>query len=343
MKRFYYLDLIRAIAAICVLLVHARYMCFAQFVDLNPVYQTPFVHALYPITNLGLHGVMCFFIMSGMLVGGRTIEKIKKDQISLHGFIANRISRLYPPLISVILLIIGVNYFLNEPNNILSLIGQLFGLQGVFVPDEGGVFWTLAYEVWFYVFMAGIVAYCTKHLLIGITLVVISLIIVVILNPVWFFILCFGIAGYYLKDIQLKKCVYWLLAFAIFFVTILNWTIGMALNLNSNVIFLLMAALATILISHLAVTPPQGMVWTSLDKWGSKIAPISYSLFLSHYQVLRIANHYRGPSPRFDMASISWFILVCFISLIVAFVIYQLVEKHTKKIELALNKLFSQV
>ena len=64
------LDLLRALAAIGVLLVHTRGLSFVEFGALPPSQQTFFVKIAVGLTRSGQEAVMAFFVLSGFLVGG---------------------------------------------------------------------------------------------------------------------------------------------------------------------------------------------------------------------------------------------------------------------------------
>lgn len=342
MKRLPYLDLLRALGALAVLICHAWYMCVPQFYDLPSEQQTLTRHLSYYLFIYGIDAVVYFFIISGMLVGGRWIEKALHENANVMDYAINRISRIYPPLFCVIVFITGVNLLTGTPFTSWDIIGQFLGLQCVCVPDYGGVFWTLAYEICFYVFVAGIIAVIgLKNKLIGILLMSFSVAVILSIHPVWFAIILLGMLAYYLKDKALSK---WLTIMAIIVWVILR-TLSLLRNgtsipelkaiLNVDVCQYLSAVCVMLIVIRLIKSQPTG--WKGkLDRFGSKIAPFSYSLFLTHYQVLRLFQHYHGQADGLDTYAILYFILNCIVSIMVAVIFYYLTEKHTKKIE---NKL----
>lgn len=86
-KRFYWLDPIRALCALLVLLVHARSVMFTLYVDLVPSSQNVFTQIFYIICSLGGFAVAMFFILSGFLVGGRSIEKAAHGRLTIRRFV----------------------------------------------------------------------------------------------------------------------------------------------------------------------------------------------------------------------------------------------------------------
>lgn len=346
MKRLPYLDLLRALGALAVLLCHAWYMCVPSFANLSAEQQTLPRHFIYYLFVYGIDAVVYFFIISGMLVGGRWVEKALHGKASLKDYVLNRTSRIYPPLFCVIIIITAINVMTGTSFTVWDIIGQFFGLQGVCVPDYGGVFWTLAYEVWFYVFIAGVISVVSmRNKLIGSYLIVLSVAVILSINPVWFAVILLGMLAYYIKDKDIPK---WLVIAAI-----IIWVVLRLLSLmrhsasfpmlkeimNEDICRWISAVCVVLIVVRLLNSQPIG--WKStLDRFGSKIAPFSYSLFLTHYQVLRLFEYYHGQAKGLDAAAVSYFLLNCIVSILVAVAFYYVTEKHTKKIENKLNKIF---
>lgn len=140
-KKFYYwLDSLRAIAALLVLLVHSRSVMFTLYVDLEPSSQNIFTQLFYAIANLGGFAVCMFYILSGFLVGGKTIERISKSTIKPKRFFLDRLFRIGVPLTGALALIVIVNLITDTDISIIQLIGQYTGLQGIVFKDYGEFF-----------------------------------------------------------------------------------------------------------------------------------------------------------------------------------------------------------
>ncbi len=111
---------------------------------------------------MGLEAVVLFFVLSGFLVGGKVLERIVNGSFDLKAYTLDRVSRIYIPLIPALIFTAVVNCLIcGRPFSVLSLVGNLFGLQGVWsqIPAFAGndPLWTLSYECWFYV-LGGLVA-----------------------------------------------------------------------------------------------------------------------------------------------------------------------------------------
>ena len=228
-----------------------------------------------------------------------------------------------------------------------DVIGQFFGLQGVCgIPDFGGVFWTLAYEIWFYVFIASLISMIgMKNKLVGLSLITLSIAVILSIKPVWFIIILLGMLTYYIKDKNVPKSIAIVAVIIWIVLKILSWMIsGVSFPmlkeiLNPIVCRWLSAVCVTLIVIRLLNSQPTG--WKNvLERFGSKISPFSYSLFLTHYQVLRLFDYYHGQAKELNVETIGYFLLNCIVSIIFAIAFYYMTEMHTKKIENKLKKIF---
>ncbi|MBW4476371.1 MAG: acyltransferase family protein [Tolypothrix brevis GSE-NOS-MK-07-07A] len=91
-KRFEFIDALRGIAALGVLLVHTTQHCGS-------------LHALIPgITSFGLRGVQLFYILSALTLFLSFEERYKKDKYPLISFFIRRFFRIAPLFYVVILI-----------------------------------------------------------------------------------------------------------------------------------------------------------------------------------------------------------------------------------------------
>lgn len=141
MKRNIYLDYLRGLSAIAVMLYHytTRYdQLFGHTTD-------------YPVFfQYGSYGVLVFFLLSGYLTFGR-IEKYKPES-----FIVKRFKKLYPSYwIAMIVTAVATYFMLPELSVSLkdfflnfSMIQMYLGAKNV-----DGAYWTLSCELFFYFFI----------------------------------------------------------------------------------------------------------------------------------------------------------------------------------------------
>jgi peptidoglycan/LPS O-acetylase OafA/YrhL len=171
-----FLNLSRWLAAVLVLAEHARNLAL---VDLPSVSHPDLaIRVLYLLTGLGHQAVVVFFVISGYLVGGVTLERWRHDGPALRAYAAARVSRIYIVLLPALLIgllldwsgshwLAGSRLYAGGQSalHIESLtdlragdlgpgafLGNLLCLQGIVVPTYGsnGPLWSLAYEWWYY-------------------------------------------------------------------------------------------------------------------------------------------------------------------------------------------------
>ena len=94
---YYWLDALRFIAALMVLLNHTRNDFFMMYGDLPLSQHGLLSFTFYTIMRLGHEAVVVFFVLSGFLVGGRGMERLKHGTMDARSYIIDRFSRIYPP------------------------------------------------------------------------------------------------------------------------------------------------------------------------------------------------------------------------------------------------------
>lgn len=94
---YYWLDVLRFIAAFMVLLSHTRNTFFPAFGDLPSNQQTISCMAFTMFCRLGHEAVIVFFVLSGFLVGGRGFGRIKDGTMHVCSYAIDRLARITPP------------------------------------------------------------------------------------------------------------------------------------------------------------------------------------------------------------------------------------------------------
>lgn len=347
---YYWLDPIRALAALLVLFVHARGIMFDLYVNLEQQSHNLFTQIFYFICSQGHISVAVFFILSGFLVGGKNLERLRKNTISPKSFIVNRIFRIGIPLTGAIAIIIIVDLFLGNPLSLTAILGQYLGLQFI-VGDFGGVFWTLSYEIWFYLILFSIIlTYSSKRNVVsGIISFVICCCIVIQMEFVWFCIIGAGIVAYRLKDYDISKkdtniaFVSFLIFLILYFLSQPSTNVSSLKVINSSVhqfVWIACCWSLAIVLSQIVKCKPTSRIQVWSDKYGRTLATFSYSLFLTHYQILKIYKYYFGKFSSVDFYSIMAFIGVCAFCVLVAWLFHLAFENNTQQIQSwALKKL----
>lgn len=174
-----HLDALRGLAALVVVLGHARGLFFSTLISatsFDPVATQKASEASERL-SIGHEAVIVFFVLSGYLVGGSVLRAFSTGSWSWRDYLVKRIVRLWIVLIPAILIgivldQIGMQFFTQAggiytapagqdyvTSNVLAegyapstILGNIFFLQTVFVPMAGvnQPLWSLANEFWYY-------------------------------------------------------------------------------------------------------------------------------------------------------------------------------------------------
>lgn len=96
---YYWLDLLRFLAAFAVLGCHFRGALFVEYANLTHEYQNPVVFLFYFLTRFGFEAVLVFFVLSGFLVGGKVIQRLVEGSFKARDYAIDRFVRIMLPLI----------------------------------------------------------------------------------------------------------------------------------------------------------------------------------------------------------------------------------------------------
>ncbi|OIN58790.1 acyltransferase family protein [Arsenicibacter rosenii] len=170
-SNYYWLDLIRGISALLVLLSHVRALFF---LDYSSTSQNVFIQFFYFITGFGHIAVIIFFVLSGFFIIGSIDKAYINNKWSFRRYGIDRIVRLWVVLIPSLLFTVlcdnfGELYFpeslaykgeleylpavnLNNNQSFAVFFGNMFFIQKILVPTFGtnSPLWSLAYEFWYY-------------------------------------------------------------------------------------------------------------------------------------------------------------------------------------------------
>lgn len=171
--RLVYIDLLRGLAALAVVLGHTR-----------AVMNTPWGQSEHTLLGamwvlLSSHGnvaVVIFFVLSGYMVGGAILGQIAGGKWSWSLYGVTRMTRLYMVLIPALFITLGFDFagrclapaadvyaghgdngmsLLKDPlqaHSLRTFLGNLAFLQDILSPVYGsnGSLWSLSYEFWYY-------------------------------------------------------------------------------------------------------------------------------------------------------------------------------------------------
>lgn len=159
---YYWLDTIRFISAFVVVISHTSIVFGTNYEGLAQEYQTTMGAMQYVLLRSGAEAVMVFFVLSGFLVGGRTVDKLIEGTFDSKKYVIDRAVRILLPLISALILSYITNTLLDINYSWYDYIGNLFSLQDILVEPVNDVLWSLSREVWYFIFMFGISALCVN-------------------------------------------------------------------------------------------------------------------------------------------------------------------------------------
>lgn len=345
--RYYWLDWCRFLAAFGVLLVHARANTWIDYAHLVPSSRNWATAALFAATRLGDEMVVFFFVLSGFLVGGKVIERVRNNSFDVRTYAIDRVSRLWLPLLPVLLLTLLVGWFINRSTTPLVVAGHIAGLQGVWVDylPANAALWSLTYEIWCYV-LAGagaVLLGSSEWKWWSLPAVVLAVIVLAALEFAWVAAWWAGAAGYFLSRHSRVLLVAGLLLAAIGAVLMqltgeseypLSFAFAVQLALLPRSLWLLLlAAGSTLVVAVLAVLKPRQAHWQRLEAAGSTLAAFSYSLYLIHMPLLAAMDY--AFNKRFDIVnlmSMSWFLFKLLSVLLFAWCFHRVFEARTPQL-----------
>jgi peptidoglycan/LPS O-acetylase OafA/YrhL len=312
--RLIHLDMFRGLAAIGVMIGHARSFTVLEYSITRA--DTLWVQAFYFVTGLGHQCVIGFFALSGFLVGGPALRNIIDGNWTWPRYMVKRLTRLWMVLIPALLLTLGLDtagesmggragydgafYELinSGPNvhspadlSITTLAGNAFFLQTILVPTFGsdGPLWSLANEFWYYIIFpflfVGLMTRSwgvTRAVMggVGIAVAVFLPGDMVLLGLIW---MAGAIAHYSLRFIGRPATQgFLLMCFALALLAVVGATVLDKIRPGLASDLVLGAAFACVL-PILTMLPSLGTIYNGVAR---NLANISYTLYATHFPVL---------------------------------------------------------
>jgi peptidoglycan/LPS O-acetylase OafA/YrhL len=312
-RRLIHLDMLRGLAAMGVVLGHARSFVIVDYSAVGGG-SLP-VQAFYLATSLGHQSVIAFFALSGFVVGGPALRQILEGNWIWSRYFLKRITRLWVVLIPALLLTLGLDtageimggragyegsfyHLINSGPAPLSpadlsastLLANLLFLQTIIAPVFGtdGPLWSLANEFWYYVMfpflMVGLLGGPRRLIRalmggVGIALAVLLPRELVLLGIIW---IAGTIAYYTIHLVFRPKQTVWMLLLPISLLLVAgaividkHWP-GVRSDLILGVAF-------SGMLPTLVLLPKFGRIYDGAANYLSKI---SYTLYATHFPVL---------------------------------------------------------
>lgn len=372
-KQLLWLDLMRGLAALIVLMGHLRSVLFEDFETI----QNPGVlaKAFYFITGFGHQAVILFFVLSGFFIIQSIHDAYSKHLWSWKNYFINRITRLWMVLIPGLLLgafwdRLGISLnpdFDIYAGNIAHLIyfnpighlgfdvfvGNLFFLQTIFFPTYGtnGALWSLSNEFWYYVIFPFLyLAYqfranaikCILHLVIG--LVILTSFQYFSIDDAthprdYFVIWLMGGVSILLvkKQVALLQRPTFALLGAVLLMAML---VGIRLQIETRVFNDWGLGLITfILIASLAQLSE---VPKLIEKVAAFLSKISYTLYIVHLPfVVFISSQLTQNRLSFTTTHLVYYLVIFIIAIVYAYGVYFVFERNTNRVKnFIINRLF---
>lgn len=180
-RKTFFLDILRGLAALYVLIGHARWLLWEGYTEgykLHPeAYNLADTIQVYGFSLFayGHEAVMLFFVLSGFVIHYSSYnQSVKSGTFSIRAYIAKRVKRIYPPFLFALLLtyvldragksagysiytgtthfdIINASIF--SDLSVETLLGNIAMVQTLVtrVWGSNGPLWSLMYEWWFYI------------------------------------------------------------------------------------------------------------------------------------------------------------------------------------------------
>lgn len=161
-----FLDLLRGMAAVFVMIHHLKNTFFASYSSLNEKYTSNFfVSAFYFLTGFGKIPVLLFFVLSGFFISRSIFKMLKDKRWSKEKYLIERITRLDLVLVPALLLTAfwdnlsrlvasGSNPIITNGGDygIAAFIENTLFLQTIFCDAFGSNYplWSLSFEFWYY-------------------------------------------------------------------------------------------------------------------------------------------------------------------------------------------------
>lgn len=347
-SHYYWLDALRFIAAFMVLLSHSRNTFFPAFGDLPAGQHNFFSMAFTVFCRMGHEAVIVFFVLSGFLVGGRGFERLNNGIMNVGSYAIDRYARITPPLLAAILFYYITSLVIpGTPYSWATAIGNLFSLQGICCESLVSPFWSLSYEVWFYIIFGALAVLLKSKkdgkIILGLIVFVAATSVFVLgLKMHYLLIWMMGAVAYLARPNRKNKWILMLslvgLVASVLYYQLSKNTKSIEFAVegsNNELIEVIMSLMVCLLIQQVILFEPK----KSFAKWVEKnvggMAKFSYTLYLSHRIVFLwiVAFVWAKDSCQFTISGIIQFLIIIIATLFVCWLLYFASERYSPTIK----------
>lgn len=342
---FYWLDLLRFVAAFAVVMCHFRGAFFMDYTSLPVEEQTVANFGFFALTRLGQEAVLIFFVLSGFLVGGRSIEKMCDGTFQGRNYAIDRFVRIMLPLASALLLYIPVTIWRGADIEWANWFGCWFSLQGIYTGACIEQLWSLAYEVWFYIIVLGVyLAISQKWKWGGYLLLIVCSLVFTKLQTHYLLIWMLGAFAYIVRPQKFNLPIFLISILGICgMIVILQYTSGghvtagwtsLLPTQNRQSQEVIYAIFCCLFVQQLILLEPKTAFSKGINTLGTKMAAFSYTLYLAHVLVLRSLEYLGAPrSESINAYSVGLWLCWLMVALVVCYMLYLCFEKQTKVVK----------
>lgn len=258
-----------------------------------------------------------------------------------------------PPLIMAILFCFITSLVIPEtPFSWTTALGNLFNLQGICCKSLVSPFWSLSYEVWFYIVLGtlavALVSKSNSKRYVSFCLFVAAVSVFVLgLKMHYLLVWMMGTVAYLIRPEKKNSFILWG-SLVGFFVSCVLWqfskdtrSLEMAIeSTNKEFLELVMSLMTCLFIQQVILFEPKRKFAAVVERCLGKMAAFSYTLYLSHRIVFLwiIAFIWPKASCDFTVANVAKYIAILTVSLAGCWLLYLISEKQSSKIKMFLKK-----
>ncbi len=367
-KFFPGIDLLRAIAAMLVVVNHIRNLFFMDYAEV--VHKSWLVKSSYFVTGLGHQSVIIFFVLSGLLVGGKVVETMQSGSWSWVQYLIERGTRLCIVLWPALVLTFCWDYLGNQlfdfarayaiaplGDNVIPLdmaaastlrvyLSNAFFLQGILAPSAGtnGSLWSLSNEFWYYLAFPAILLSWSSRVSLrnkGISLFILFVSLGIVQRggmkegfAIWLLGVVAARLGRRLSSERGGRLV------AGVAVGLLIVALSVARSrLVPHADYLIGLATALLGLAILRLPSNQN---GPISKTASFFSSFSYTLYLTHLPFLVFLRAWLKATPRWqpDLTSAAWAAAFCLAATVWAYLVFRVTEAHTPQLRQFLTRRF---
>ncbi len=345
---------LRGLAAVEVAAAHLRAQIFPGLKGM----QDPalWYQALAFFTGFGHQAVVVFFLLSGWLVGGSFLNRLREPG-SIRHYAVDRVTRLWIVLIPafVLSLIIAaatkavdpgaVSFAPGNEYSVTAFVGNLFGVQEMVVPRfaENFPLWSLANETWYYVlFPLLAVSFCGNSTISRAAAASMCLLIAVSLPGPIMLYFSLWLLGAAFSRVQITASTIQQIGVACLWVGMAGYfrvTAGNdMLDARSYFQHLIFSMPILLLLSSLQTkTDPARTALMRVKKVGNVLAGFSFTLYVIHIPLLVLLTNFWAPlragrlSP-YELGSLATFVIILAGLLVASYVFHLPFEAQTHRV-----------